>query len=90
VPNNSPTDLADPNLFYTQDDTSDPGAEIFYRTAEGYPWALDITSRWSYPLEYQDLAQAYPNIGTWISTAGASNQNWHQFPDSNLVWMVIP
>ncbi|MDD5272141.1 MAG: LruC domain-containing protein [Methylovulum sp.] len=72
-----PTDLADPRLFGTYDDTSDIGQKRYYRTASNLPWALDIPDNWLYPSEQKDITLAYGLFETWAEANGTKNSSWY-------------
>ena len=72
-----PTDKADPKLFGTGDDASNPAEGRFYRTADNLPWALDVPENWKYPAEWNDVADAYPDFATWAESGGRATENWY-------------
>ncbi len=57
-------------------DASNPGSDLYYLTDTGLPWAIEITDRWNYPREFQDLLLAYPKFQNFVETNGASSANW--------------
>ena len=57
-------------------DASDPASGLFYLTNAGLPWAIEITSRWEYPREYQDLLLAYPQFQNFVESNGTSSADW--------------
>lgn len=71
-----PTDKADPKLFGTADDASNPAEGRYYRTADNLPWALDVPEDWKYPAEWNDVSEAYPEFGTWAESGGRTTENW--------------
>ena len=78
-----PTALADPNLFGTGDDTSDPSNGRYYRTASNLPWVLDVPDTWVYPSEKQDITNAYGYFSTWAESNGGSNTDWYLNPTNS-------
>jgi LruC domain-containing protein len=72
-----PTDKADPKLFGTLDDRSDPAQGRYYRTADDQPWALDVPETWRHPTEWNNVAWAYPDFVTWANSRGAKAANWY-------------
>ncbi|QVL50933.1 MAG: LruC domain-containing protein [Thiocapsa sp.] len=72
-----PTDKADPKLFGTLDDRSDPAQGRYYRTADDQPWALDVPETWRHPTEWNNIAWAYPDFVTWANSRGAKAANWY-------------
>lgn len=75
-----PTKHADTSLFGTENDRSDPGAEVYYRMDNRYPWALDFPRKedssptWNYPKERVIITKAYPNYEKWV--LDQSNLSW--------------
>ena len=63
-----------------QNDRSDPGAEVYYRMDNRYPWALDFPRKedsspaWNYPKERVIITKAYPNYEKWV--LDQSNLSW--------------
>lgn len=72
-----PTAKADPKLFGTLDDRSDPSQGRYYRTADNQPWALDVPETWRHPTEWNNIAGAYPNFVTWAASGGTTAQDWY-------------
>ncbi len=79
LPNRLPTDLADVNLFGTEDDDTDyPGLSKTYLSADNKPWALIIPNEWHHPLENEGINLGYPYFITWAKTRGFSYADWYQ------------
>ena len=73
-----PTAKADPNLFGTSDDASNPVQGRYYRTADNLPWALDIPETWRHPAEWNNVANAYPSFGLWAAgSAAPAATSWY-------------
>jgi len=72
-----PTDLADLRLFGTRDDVSDIANGIYYKDANGMPWALNIPAVFHYPYEDTDIRNAYLDFNAWATSGGTSNQDWY-------------
>ena len=79
-----PTAKADPNLFGTGDDASNPAQGRYYRTADNLPWALDVPETWRHPAEWNNVASVYVNFATWAGSNGTTATNWYvgHFSDS--------
>ncbi|NQZ08346.1 MAG: LruC domain-containing protein, partial [Algicola sp.] len=86
LPNQAPTDLANIGLFGTQDDDSLPSSGRYYITADNFPWALNITSRWKHPFERVDITLAYPQIKPWAESSGSTNQSWFTSGVASKCW----
>lgn len=76
-PDHLPTDLADPSLFGTVHDDSDPGSGRYYKTEGNLPWVLELPSKFDYPNEKEDMVQTYLNFATWAQSGGASFTDWY-------------
>lgn len=76
-----PTDKFDTTQFGKFDDTSVPGSNRYFRSANNLPWALKIPSQWRYPREYIDVIWAYPEYEIWVESGGVQGTNWFQLND---------
>lgn len=72
-----PTDLADTSLFGTDEDTSAPSRNRYYRTEGNLPWAMDVPDNWQYPSERSEVASAYPLFKGWVESSGSKNLDWY-------------
>ena len=72
-----PTAKADPRLFNTLDDASNPSLGRYYRTAANEPWALDIPETWRWPTEWNNIRGAYPDFVTWVGSSGTAATGWY-------------
>ncbi len=86
LPDHPPTDLADLSYFGTENDASAPENSHYYRSHRNLPWALNISTQWSHPLEGIDIILSYPDMATWIESNGNRNSNWYLSPDTAKVW----
>ncbi|BDX08246.1 LruC domain-containing protein [Planctobacterium marinum] len=75
-----PTDLADPYLFGTHADDSDPAQQRYYKNAQNLPWGLKLNSDWQYPREYIDVLWAYPDYQDWVESSGLLKPDWYLVP----------
>lgn len=73
-----PTDLADNSYFQRQNDNTTVGSESTYKSTRGLPWAINLTSGFSYPEEKVDIVQAYQYFDNWAQSGGLSNTDWYQ------------
>ena len=62
--------------FGQDDDASDPGANQFFQTASGLPWALNISEAIPHPIENADFSIAYPLFASWAESDGQNNIDW--------------
>lgn len=82
---NIPTDLADPSLFGTGDDDSDPASGRYYRTQQGFPWMIEVSEQFAYPEEKVDIVQAYLNFANWAQSNGEASEDWYTGASGNRV-----
>lgn len=76
--NQAPTEAFDSTLYDQQgDDVSDPGRDTYFQTSNGLPWALEIGTRWDYPIEYRDISHAYHLFSQYASSGGLKNTYWY-------------
>ncbi|MEM7309593.1 MAG: LruC domain-containing protein [Planctomycetota bacterium] len=46
----------------------------------GYPWAMNITTSWRWPLESKPIWLAYPKFNSWVSSGGVNFADWYDLP----------
>ena len=73
----APTDKADPALFGTSFDDSDPSQGRYYKTASGLPFAINIPVSFDYPQEKQAVNQAHAKFNDWAESSGVSYPDWY-------------
>ncbi|MFW5758550.1 MAG: LruC domain-containing protein [Bacteroidota bacterium] len=78
LPMHPPTDLADTDLFSTQQDQSNPDQEKYYVADELLPWALNIPEKFIYPQEKNDITKAYNMFQLWAKSQGSSYPDWYR------------
>ena len=72
-----PTDLANPAFFGTGSDNSDPTAGSYYRSANNYPWAIEINNSYKIPTEKTPITQSYLKFNDWVNSRGAQFTDWY-------------
>ncbi|MCH8486185.1 MAG: LruC domain-containing protein [Candidatus Cyclonatronum sp.] len=77
LPGMPPTDLADAELFGTNDDNTNVAAGRFYKSHENLNWAIHVSESIPYPLEGVDLTNAYLNFRNWAESGGESSIDWY-------------
>lgn len=77
LPNKSPTDKADRNLFGTKADRSQPALGKYYMNSEGKPWALLIPGNFDYPVEKENMEKAYTYFSDWAKSMGTTRKDWY-------------
>lgn len=72
-----PSDLANPNYFGLHGDATNISNGYTYKTANGLPWAIDISESFQYPIEYIPVDAAYLNFTNWATSGGTLHRNWY-------------
>ncbi len=72
-----PTALADPLLFGTGNDDSEPSSGRYYKTVQNLPWALNIPGHFDYPLEQNEIISGYLKFAPWAMSSGAEYSDWY-------------
>lgn len=78
LPGKDPTDLANVALFNTLSDATNAGTSYFYKTDNGLPWALNLSSTFAYPVETEPIDDAYLNFSQWAVSGGTTKTDWFQ------------
>jgi len=78
LPNYLPTDLANTALFGTDDDSSNPVENRYYKTDNNLPWAINIYETFAYPIEKQEIVWAHLKFAEWATSGGVLFPNWYQ------------
>jgi LruC domain-containing protein len=72
-----PTDLATTSLFGTEQDRTNVSNSVYYKTANGMPWAITLPANFDYPVEKTSITTAYNFFDDWAVSGGASNTDWY-------------
>lgn len=72
-----PTALANPALFGTGDDRSNPSTGAFYKTASNLPWAIEIPVTFDYPVEKADILLTHLRFADWAQSGGSQFADWY-------------
>jgi len=83
--NMPPSDLMNMAYFGTINDRSNPGANTFYKSEQGLPWALNVDQSIPYTIEKTDFVSAYPNFFNWASSGATQNTDWYLNNNGNRV-----
>ncbi|MFZ4708031.1 MAG: LruC domain-containing protein [Bacteroidales bacterium] len=78
LPDYPPTDKADQSLFKTQDDNSSVADGKYYKSTQNHPWAMNISNKFDYMIEKQQIVNAYLNFASWAESGGTVNQDWYK------------
>jgi LruC domain-containing protein len=77
LPGNDPTDLADDSYLGSGSDASNPAQNYYYKTANGLPWAINISGDFDHPIELEPIDEAYLNFANWAASGGTIHKDWH-------------
>lgn len=78
LPGHTPTAKADLTLFGTKDDASSPVDGIYYKTAEGMPFALHLpVNQFHYPVEMSSITQVHLKFTPWATSNGTTFTDWY-------------
>jgi len=92
--NYPPTSAMDHSLFGTFDDATTTSGGVgtgnWFKTANGLPWALDISSSFVWPKETKPVNTAYLHFVAWATSAGTSFADWYSnvaggYRDTNVL-----
>ena len=87
--NQAPTEAFDTALFeHPGDDVSVPEKGLYYQTSNGLPWALEIGTRWDYPIEYRDVNHAYPQFQRFAESNGQTSSYWYN-PEHSVPKLIF-
>ena len=86
------TQLADVNLFGTQNDDSNPGLSKYYQTSNNLPWAIHLPVNFDYPVEANSIETAYLKFVEWAESGGNQYPNWYfdepGYRDNNYIYPI--
>ncbi|QHT65880.1 LruC domain-containing protein [Rhodocytophaga rosea] len=78
LPGYLPTSKADLSLFGTKDDASLVAEGIYYKTAEGMPFALHLpVGKFKYPVEMAAITQTHLKFTPWAISNGTTFADWY-------------
>lgn len=75
--NHKPTSMADPELFGTANDNSDPSADQYYSSPEGLPWGIETAVNFDYPIENADIVTVHLKFAAWAQSSGQEYPDWY-------------
>ena len=78
LPGYPPTDLVDTSLFSTLDDATNVATGVYYKTDKNLPWAINTPVVFEYPIEKQDITQAYLHFAEWAQSNGTIFPDWYE------------
>lgn len=78
LPDYSPTDVVDFNIFGLGDDDSNLLTNRFYRTDLNLPWAINLSEKWNYPQETVTIIQSHLKFASWVNSSGLLFEDWYK------------
>jgi len=72
-----PTTLANLSLLGTNDDNSIPADGKYYNSDNYLPWAINIPTKFDYPIETKDITTTYLKFNSWVASKGANYTDWY-------------
>lgn len=92
LPGNVPTNLYDPAWFGQWFDDSNPATAKYYQSETNLPWAIDLPTKFDYPIEKVEITSAYLNFGDWAESGGLLFEDWYEnlagYRNSELIYDV--
>ncbi|MEN9598476.1 MAG: hypothetical protein RL596_787 [Bacteroidota bacterium] len=76
LPGQIPTSLADKTLLGQGIDATNITTGVYYVTKQNYPWAINFTTPFVYPIERSSIADAYPYFLKWAASSGTQYADW--------------
>jgi LruC domain-containing protein len=75
--NMPPSQLMNTSYFGSLDDGSVPSSNIYFKSKQGLPWALNINQSIPYAMEKIDFISAFPNFANWALSNGSTHTDWY-------------
>jgi LruC domain-containing protein len=77
LPGYLPTSLANSSYFRTYQDNTSPGQNIYYKTKNNLPFALNLPSTYSHLLEREAINHGYLKFVPWVQSNGNLFPDWY-------------
>ncbi|OOQ56705.1 LruC domain-containing protein [Mucilaginibacter pedocola] len=77
LPDNAPTDLADKKLFSTLQDNTNTGLNRTYKSKNAWPYALNFSEQFDYPVEGSAINKSYNYFLQWAKSGGSLHKDWY-------------
>jgi len=74
----TPTSLADPSLFNTGQDRTNPALGRYYKSDINLPWCINIPGAYGIVTEKNQIIAAYLKFSNWVQSGGTSFNDWYQ------------
>lgn len=76
LPGKAPSSLVNTNILGTDADAT--GGNVYYKTANGLPFAISTPERFEYPLEREQIIHAHLKFVQWVQSGGVLFQDWYK------------
>jgi LruC domain-containing protein len=77
LPGKTPTSLAGMWFFGTYNDATNASLGIYYKTADQWPWAINIAGNFTYPVEGSSISSTYLHFLDWAQSGGTLFPDWY-------------
>lgn len=92
LPYYPPTSKANPDLFGTWEDNSNPSSGRYYVNDKNLPWAINIYESFDYPIEKQEILWAHLKFAEWAMSGGVQFPDWYKnlsgYRNESLIYQV--
>lgn len=78
LPGHPPTSLANAAFFGSGDDVTDPSNGVFYQTATGLPFAINVPVSFDYPVERAPINAGHLKFTQWAQSGGSAFTDWYK------------
>ncbi len=68
--------------FGMSDDESSEEEGLTFLSANNMPWAIELPTLWSHPLERIDIINAYPGFSEFVQSDGLQQPTWYEFSNA--------
>ncbi len=76
LPGKAPSSLVTTNTLGTDADATN--GNVFYKTANGLPFAISIPEKFEYPLEKEQIIHAHLKFVQWVQSGGVLFEDWYK------------
>ncbi len=84
MPDYPPTSQMNTNLLGQNDDSTSPYLKRYYKTSNGYPWAMHIPIEWNYPKEKYQITYGFLDFPMWAESNGGLADNWYDKTEASV------
>lgn len=78
LPGYRPTTLANVDFFGSGDDVTNPNSGVFYQTATGLPFAINVPVSFAYPVERAPINAGHLKFTQWAQSGGSLFSDWYK------------